>query len=82
MSFIAEIAGVIGVAAITAAYFLLSAGKIRSDHWSYPFVNFVGAVAIVWSLTFEWNLSAFLMESSWALISLYGWAKTWRKKIQ
>lgn len=79
MIMVAELLGVVGVAAITATYFLLNAGKMNANDWAYPLINFVGASFIIWSLTIEWNLSAFLMETSWAVISLYGVVKTIQK---
>jgi len=80
MTITAELFGVVGVAAITATYFLLNVGKMNADYWVYPLINFFGAALIIWSLTIEWNLSAFLMETSWAIISLYGVFKTLKKR--
>jgi len=75
-----EILGLIGVAIITIAYALLNLGKISANQWVYPFANFVGALLIIASLLYNWNLSAFVMESTWACVSLFGWVKTWRKR--
>jgi paired small multidrug resistance pump len=79
MIMVAELLGVVGVVAITATYFLLSTERMNADDWAYPVINFIGASFIIWSLTIEWNLSAFLMETSWAAISLYGVVKTYKK---
>lgn len=64
--------GIIGVILVLVAYFLLQWGKLRSDGFLYSFINLIGAVGIIYSLFFEWNLSAFVIESVWILISLYG----------
>ena len=80
MTMTAELFGVVGVAAITATYFLLNVGRMSADYWIYPLINFLGAALIIWSLMIQWNLSAFLMETSWALISLFGVFKTFRKR--
>jgi len=42
---------------------------------SYLLLNAVGAMLVMISLMFRFNLSAFLMEAFWLLISLYGLAK-------
>jgi hypothetical protein len=38
-------------------------------------MNLVGAGLILLSLSFRFNLSAFLMEAAWALVALYGLAR-------
>ncbi len=72
MAHISDIFGVFGVIAVIFAYFLLSIERMQANRWPYSLINFIGAVLIAWSLLDEWNLSAFLMEVSWAVISLYG----------
>ena len=64
--------GIIGVILVLLAYFLLQWRKLRSDGFIYSFINLVGAVGILYSLFFEWNLSAFVIEVVWVLISIYG----------
>ena len=76
MKLTSELLGIVGVVLITASYFLLSVGRMDSDKWPYPLINLFGASLIIFSLIHDWNLSAFLMEGSWALISLYGLLKT------
>lgn len=79
MVLFATILGIIGVIIINIAYLLLNSGRLRPDHVAYPLSNFIGASFIIFSLTLEWNLSAFLMESSWAAISFYGFIKARRR---
>jgi hypothetical protein len=43
---------------------------------SYSIVNGLGACGIIYSLFFEFNLSAFVIESFWLAISLYGIFRT------
>ncbi len=64
--------GIIGVVLILAAYFLLQLGKLRPDGFLYSFVNLIGAAGVIYSLFFEWNISAFIIEAAWILISIYG----------
>ena len=70
-----DLAGNIGVLMMVIAYLLLQMEKLSSSAVSYLLLNAVGALLVILSLTFHFNLSAFLMEVFWLLISLYGLAK-------
>ncbi len=70
-----DLAGNIGVLMMVIAYLLLQLEKISSSAVSYLLLNAVGAVLVILSLIFHFNLSAFLMEVFWLLISLFGLAK-------
>lgn len=60
---------------MVVAYLLLQLEKLSSAAVSYLALNAIGAVLVIISLTVRFNLSAFLMEAFWLLISLYGLAK-------
>ncbi|MEJ2055713.1 MAG: hypothetical protein P8X42_17500 [Calditrichaceae bacterium] len=64
--------GMIGVACILLMYLLLQLNKVKSTALSYSIINGIGAALIIVSLLFEFNLSAFIIESFWLLISIYG----------
>lgn len=64
--------GNIGVFLILIMYLLLQTKKINSDSLIYSLLNAIGAVLILISLYFKFNLSAFIIESFWLLISIYG----------
>ena len=70
-----DFAGNIGVALMVLGYLLLQAEKIRSSDLIYSLMNGVGALLVVVSLLYRFNLSAFLVESFWFLISVYGLVK-------
>jgi hypothetical protein len=70
-----DLVGNIGVLLMVIAYLLLQLEKISSSAFSYLLLNTVGAVLVIVSLMFRFNLSAFLMEAFWLLISLFGLAK-------
>ncbi|MBC8031082.1 MAG: hypothetical protein H7Z16_13290 [Pyrinomonadaceae bacterium] len=70
-----DLAGNIGVLMMVIAYLLLQLEKLSSSAVSYLLLNAVGALLVILSLIFHFNLSAFLMEVFWLLISLYGLAK-------
>ena len=70
-----DLVGNIGVLLMVIAYLLLQLEKLSSSAVSYLLLNAIGAVLVIVSLTFRFNLSAFLMEAFWLLISLYGLSK-------
>jgi hypothetical protein len=70
-----DLVGNIGVLLMVIAYLLLQLEKLSSSAVSYLLLNAIGAVLVIISLTFRFNLSAFLMEVFWLLISLYGLTK-------
>ena len=67
-----DLAGFIGVLLIVIAYLLLQLDKLPSSSPSYSLLNAVGALLIIVSLIFKFNLSAFIVEAFWFLISLVG----------
>ena len=71
-----DLAGNIGVLMMVIAYLLLQLDKLSSSAVSYLLLNALGAVLVIVSLMFRFNLSAFLMEVFWLLISLFGLAKS------
>jgi membrane-associated HD superfamily phosphohydrolase len=70
-----DLGGNIGVLLMVVAYLLLQLEKLSSSAVSYLLLNAIGAVLVIVSLSFRFNLSAFLMEAFWLLISLYGLTK-------
>ena len=70
-----DLVGNFGVLLMVVAYLLLQLEKLSGSALSYLLLNADGAVLVMISLMFRFNLSAFLMEGFWLLISLYGLAK-------
>ena len=70
-----DLVGNVGVLLMVIAYLLLQLEKRSSSAVSYLLLNAVGATMVMISLKFRFNLSAFLMEAFWLLISLYGLTK-------
>lgn len=70
-----DFAGNVGVALIVIAYLLLQIGKLRSTDLKYSLMNGVGASLVIVSLVFDFNLSAFVIEAFWVMISLIGIAR-------
>jgi hypothetical protein len=77
---IAEILGLIGAAIIILMYFMLERGTIQSKDLSYPSYNLVGAILILFSLHFNWNLASIVIECFWIAISIYGVVRCIRRK--
>lgn len=67
--------GLLGVLALLVAYFFLSTGRWVSDSLVYQVYNLIGALLILYSLLFHWNLSSFVIEVAWVAISLIGIAR-------
>ena len=67
-----DILGTIGVGFIIVMYAMLQLGKISAERPAFSAFNALGAVFILVSLTYEFNLSAALMEGVWLVVSLYG----------
>jgi predicted membrane protein len=73
-----DLAGFMGVLLIIIAYLLLQLDKLPSSSPRYSMLNAAGALLIIVSLIFAFNLSAFIVEVFWFLISLLG---LWRSLI-
>ncbi len=70
------ILGLIGVAITLVAYGLLQTTKLSATSKIYNALNIIGSLLILYSLCFDWNVSAFVMESVWLIFSLYGLCRT------
>lgn len=64
--------GNLGVVLIIGTYLFLQLEKIKSNSGLYSILNAVGAGMIIVSLSNEFNLSAFIVEAFWLLISMVG----------
>ncbi len=70
-----DVVGAVGVLLIVSAYLLLQLERIGSRDLRYSLANATGAALVLYSLAFDFNVSAALVEGFWLLISLYGvWA--------
>ena len=75
-----DFVGNVGVVVLMITYLMLQLNKLSSDGLAYSLLNAIGASLIVVSLLFNFNLSAFLMEVFWVLISLVGIYRYFRSK--
>lgn len=79
MSFSAEI-GIIGGALFVIAFGLLNFGVIKSTSPVYQALNFLGAVAFVYTALRPFNIGLFITEAVWAIVAVYGLYKIFFRK--
>jgi peptidoglycan/LPS O-acetylase OafA/YrhL len=72
--------GLVGVALILLAYFLIQSGRLTSEDLRYPVLNLVGALLLLISLLHSWNTPSVVIELCWISISVYGIVKIMRKR--
>ena len=75
-----DLIGNIGVIVLMIAYLMLQLNRLSSSGLAYSVLNAIGASLIVVSLLVNFNLSAFLMEVFWVLISCVGIYRYFRFK--
>lgn len=75
-----DLVGNSGVALILVSYLLMQTGRLDARGLRYSLANAVGAGLVVISLGVDFNLSAFIVEAFWALISVYGVSRALRER--
>jgi hypothetical protein len=73
---ISNIVGITGVTLILLMYFLLQAQKINPATPLFSVANIGGALFVMFSLYYHWNLASMLMETVFLSISIYGLARS------
>ncbi len=73
-----DLIGNAGVVAILATYALVQLDRMAVRDLSYSLLNALGAVFILVSLMFDFNLSSFVIEVVWLVISVYAIVRRWR----
>jgi hypothetical protein len=74
-----NIVGSLGVIMIITSYLFIQIDKMSVKGVQYSLINAVGALLVLFSLYYEFNLSAFIIELFWLIISLYGLFNFYRK---
>ena len=69
-----------GVVLILGTYLMVQLRKLDATGLAYTLANGLGAAFVLYSLMFDFNLSAFIIEIVWVLISLVGLARIWRER--
>jgi hypothetical protein len=70
--------GLAGTLMVLLAFYLLQAGRLSGTGLVYQLLNLLGAGGILASLVGKFNLSVFLLELAWMLISGYGIVRSFR----
>ncbi len=72
---VADFVGLVGVAAYVSAYGLLQLGRLKVEDGYYALLNGIGALAILYSLIFEFNLPSFITQTAWLIFTVVGYAR-------
>ncbi|HZH09270.1 MAG TPA: cyclic nucleotide-binding protein [Microvirga sp.] len=72
---IADVVGLVGVAAYLSAYGLLQLGILRVEDGRYALLNGTGAVAILYSLIYDFNLPSFITQTAWLILTIIGYVR-------
>ena len=73
-----DIVGMAGTFLVVAAFFLLQLNKASPTGLLYNIMNLTGAILLLISLCYNFNLASFVIEIFWiaaSLIGLYKYAK-------
>ena len=75
---IGDIVGILGVLMIVVVYILMQLDRMDAKGFTFSLWNGMGAIFILVSLLYDWNLASFVMEVIWSSISFYGAYKAYR----
>ena len=67
-----DIVGLVGVVAYLAAYGLLQLGALKVEDNLYALLNALGALLILYSLLFDFNLASFVTQTAWLILTAIG----------
>lgn len=74
---IGDVIGIVGVLIIVIAYIFMQIDRMDPKGLTFSFLNTIGAIFILISLLYDWNLASFVMEVIWLSLSLYGTIKAY-----
>jgi len=72
--------GNLGVALILGSYLLVQLRRLPATGLANVIANGTGAACVLYSLLFDFNLSAFIIEAAWLLISSVGLLRILRER--
>ena len=73
--------GIAGTLMVLGAFFLLQAGRVSGTGLAYQLLNLFGAGGVLVSLWGKFNVSVFVLELAWMLVSLYGIVRSLRLRM-
>ncbi|MBM1170664.1 CBU_0592 family membrane protein [Microvirga arabica] len=71
-----DLVGLAGVAAYLSAYGLLQLGTLKLEDPRYAFLNGLGALLILYSLAFDFNLASFVTQTAWLALTIIGFIRS------
>ncbi|AOT10491.1 CBU_0592 family membrane protein [Pseudoalteromonas luteoviolacea] len=78
-----DVIGMTGTFLVVGAFFLLQLEKVTPDGLKYNLMNLSGAILLLISLCYNFNLASFVIELFWIVASLIGLYKYFKaKKLQ
>ena len=75
-----DLVGFTGTLMILGAFAAQQMGRMRGDGAPYQLLNLFGAAGVLISLMGTFNISVFVLESAWVLVSAYGLWRSRRKQ--
>jgi hypothetical protein len=72
---IPDLVGLIGVAAYLSAYGLLQLGTLKVEDNRYALLNALGALLILYSLLYDFNLASFVTQTAWLILTAVGYIR-------
>jgi hypothetical protein len=78
---IANVVGLIGVAAYLAAYGFLQLGALKVEDGRYAMLNGVGSLAILYSLAYDFNLPSFITQLAWLILTVIGFLRSRSRRV-
>jgi len=73
-----DVIGLIGVALYVGAYGSLQLGILELSDLRYSVLNAVGGIAVIYSLVWNFNLAAFVMQVLWLAFTVIGFVRSRR----
>lgn len=77
-----DLIGMSGTALVVIAYVLLQMQKLSATSFTFNMMNLSGAILLMISLIFNFNLASMVIEVFWIGASLLGLYKSWKTKKQ
>ncbi|GAB3002792.1 CBU_0592 family membrane protein [Psychrosphaera aestuarii] len=75
-----DVIGMSGTFLVVGAFFLLQLNKVAPTGLVYNMMNLAGAVLLLISLCYNFNLASFVIEIFWIAASLIGLFKYYKNK--
>ncbi|BBN83447.1 hypothetical protein PA25_34320 [Pseudoalteromonas sp. A25] len=75
-----DVIGMSGTALVVGAFFMLQLGKASPESLTYNLMNLSGAILLLISLCYNFNLASFVIELFWIAASIIGLVKYLKAK--